>query len=181
MVIALEWCLSICVAAAQCPIGSTGIVPGTGGTGGRSGCSVLAGYAGTVKATAEYLADDGQTYCYEVGNGFDSTQLLGALCLKALNAFGLSDTSRAQTITHVHDCPLHVMWPQRFRVHLWMALTPPARCGAGATVRQDIAVTSPRRRPTRTTVVSSHQLPVHLTRLAGYRQAARLILDSRAA
>ena len=37
--------------AVTCPAGTTGTVPGTSGTGGASGCTVLSGYSGTVTAT----------------------------------------------------------------------------------------------------------------------------------
>ena len=38
--------------AAECPAGSTGMVPGNSGTGRRSGCTTDAGHTGTVRHTA---------------------------------------------------------------------------------------------------------------------------------
>ena len=40
-------------ACVTCPAGTTGTVPGSSGTGGASGCTVISGYSGTVTATTE--------------------------------------------------------------------------------------------------------------------------------
>ena len=52
----MNMCINIhkyiwCSLAVDCPAGSTGTVPGTSGTGGLSGCTVEAGYSGSVIAT----------------------------------------------------------------------------------------------------------------------------------
>ena len=51
---------AVCAVAENCPTGSTGTVPGTAGTGGTSGCTVDAGYSGSVTATttAPFYTED---------------------------------------------------------------------------------------------------------------------------
>ena len=59
-----------CYSAVDCPAGSVGIVPGTSGTGGSSGCVVEAGFSGSVMATTTepFYSEDliGTCMCLEI-------------------------------------------------------------------------------------------------------------------
>ena len=52
VLLSMVYILCCCSLAVTCPAGSAGTVPGTSGTGGTSGCTVDAGYSGSVTATS---------------------------------------------------------------------------------------------------------------------------------